>query len=291
MDVISNGTKLKNVDNEPEQYVNKNKNLGTNVSEKYVPELSSMYLKEDPLMLAENKSQNDESDQSEEKREEKLNILKNTDISDDEKLSKDDANEKYKNGDYEEALKIWKRGLKSINYVLSKHEELNSEKLNEFKKLHSTYCSNIAQGHLKLNQYSECVKYSLLAQENDRLNAKIYFRLAKGYFMLGKYDEALHILNEGIKINNDTALINLLQVVKRKKLIYLQKEKNTMKFIFQKLEEKSIMETDKRNAKQFFNNIFSFICVFLMYVYSLFVNLSNYFSHIIKKSKMIKKDE
>ncbi|EAA18825.1 hypothetical protein, partial [Plasmodium yoelii yoelii] len=108
MDVISNGTKLKNVDNEPEQYVNKNKNLGTNVSEKYVPELSSMYLKEDPLMLAENKSQNDESDQSEEKREEKLNILKNTDISDDEKLSKDDANEKYKNGDYEEALKIGK---------------------------------------------------------------------------------------------------------------------------------------------------------------------------------------
>ncbi|SCN63000.1 conserved Plasmodium protein, unknown function [Plasmodium chabaudi adami] len=336
MEVISNGTKLKKIDNEPEKYIDKNENLGTNVSEKHVPKLSSTQLKKNHSVVAEKKLQKkecdenevkgesdenevkgesdenevkgesdenevkdesdeneekDESDKSEEKGEEKVSILKNTDFSDDEKLNKDDANEKYKSGDYEGALKIWKRGLKSINYVLSKHEELNSEKLYEFKKMHSTYCSNIAQGHLKLSQYSECVKYSLLAKEHDKLNVKIYFRLAKGYFMLGKYDDAIHVLNEGIKINNDTALINLLQVVKRKKLIYLQKEKNTMKFIFQKLEEKSIIETDKKNENTFFNNIFSFICLFLMYVYSLFVSLSNYFSHIIKKQKMIKKDK
>ncbi|CAD2113702.1 hypothetical protein YYG_00308 [Plasmodium vinckei petteri] len=297
MEVISNGTKLKKIDNEPNKYVDKNEKIGTNVSEKHVPKLSSTQLKKNPSVLAEKKSQKKEcdenevkgeGDENEVKEEEKVNILKNTDFSDDEKLNKDDANEKYKSGDYEEALKIWKRGLKSINYVLSKHEELNSEKLNEFKKMHSTYCSNIAQGHLKLNQYSECVKYSLLAKENDKLNVKIYFRLAKGYFMLGKYDDAIHVLNKGIKINNDTALINLLEVVKRKKLIYLQKEKNTMKFIFQKLKEKSIIETDKKNGSPFFNNIFSFICLFLMYVYSLFVSLSNYFSHIIKRQKMMK---
>ncbi|CAD2113598.1 tetratricopeptide repeat protein, putative [Plasmodium vinckei] len=297
MEVISNGTKLKKIDNEPNKYVDKNEKIGTNVSEKHVPKLSSTQLKKNPSVLAEKKSQKKEcdenevkgeGDENEVKEEEKVNILKNTGFSDDEKLNKDDANEKYKSGDYEEALKIWKRGLKSINYILSKHEELNSEKLNEFKKMHSTYCSNIAQGHLKLNQYSECVKYSLLAKENDKLNVKIYFRLAKGYFMLGKYDDAIHVLNEGIKINNDTALINLLEVVKRKKLIYLQKEKNTMKFIFQKLKEKSIIETDKKNGNPFFNNIFSFICIFLMYVYSLFVSLSNYFSHIIKRQKMMK---
>ncbi|CAD2104633.1 tetratricopeptide repeat protein, putative [Plasmodium vinckei brucechwatti] len=288
MEVISNGTKLKKIDNEPNKYVDKNENLGTNISEKHLPKLSSTQLKKNPSVLAEKKSQKKEYDESEVKGEEKVSILKSTDFSDDEKLSKDDANEKYKSGDYEEALKIWKRGLKSINYVLSKHEELNSEKLYEFKKMHSTYCSNIAQGHLKLNQYSECVKYSLLAKEHDKLNVKIYFRLAKGYFMLGKYDDAIHVLNEGIKINNDTALVNLLQVVKRKKLIYLQKEKNTMKFIFQKLEEKSIIETDKKNGNPFFNNIFSFICLFFMYVYSLFVSLSNYFSHIIKRQKMMK---
>ncbi|SBO21287.1 conserved Plasmodium protein, unknown function [Plasmodium knowlesi strain H] len=128
-----------------------------------------------------------------------------------EKETRDDANAKYKYGDYEGAIKIWLRGLRSINYVLSKKEELTSERLESFQKLHATYCSNIAQGFMKLSKFSECVKYSLMALESDKKNVKIYFRLAKGYFMLGEYDKSIQVINEGIEIDNDIALVNLMK--------------------------------------------------------------------------------
>ncbi|GAW83508.1 hypothetical protein, conserved [Plasmodium gonderi] len=211
----------------------------------------------------------------------------NTEYSEDEneKETKDDANEKYNKGDYEGAVKIWERGLRSINYVLSKKEELNNERLEAFQKLQSTYCSNIAQGYMKLNKYSECVKYSLLAQENDKKNVKIYFRLAKGYFMLGEFDKAIQILNEGIKIDNDFALVNLLALVKRKKHLHLKKEKHMMRHIFDNLKNKPLIN-DKDCTNSFFKPVYSLISVLLMFVCAFFARLSSLLVRIFKKCKM-----
>lgn len=195
-------------------------------------------------------------------------------LSDDDKETKDDANEKYNKGDYEGALKIWERGLRSINYVLSKRDELNPERLEAFLKMHTTYCSNIAQGYMKINKYSECVKYSLLAQENDKNNIKIYFRLAKGYFMLGEYDKSIKVLNEGIKINKDTSLINLLKLVLKKKQTHLEKEKHMMKHIFQNLKQKPLINDDN-NTKSFFFYIFSPLKFLFIFIYALFMKIYN----------------
>ncbi|ETW30126.1 hypothetical protein PFFCH_02437 [Plasmodium falciparum FCH/4] len=195
-------------------------------------------------------------------------------LSDDDKETKDDANEKYNKGDYEGALKIWERGLRSINYVLSKRDELNPERLEAFLKMHTTYCSNIAQGYMKINKYSECVKYSLLAQENDKNNIKIYFRLAKGYFMLGEYDKSIKVLNEGIKINKDTSLINLLKLVLKKKQTHLEKEKHMMKHIFQNLKQKPLINDDN-NTKSFFFYISSSLKFLFIFIYALFMKIYN----------------
>ncbi|SOV23672.1 tetratricopeptide repeat family protein, putative [Plasmodium sp. DRC-Itaito] len=195
-------------------------------------------------------------------------------LSDDDKETKDDANEKYNKGDYEGALKIWERGLRSINYVLSKRDELNPDRLEVFLKMHTTYCSNIAQGYMKINKYSECVKYSLLAQENDKNNIKIYFRLAKGYFMLGEYDKSIKVLNEGIKINKDTSLINLLKLVLKKKQTHLEKEKHMMKHIFQNLKQKPLINDDNNN-KSFFYNISSSLKFIFIFLYAFLMKICN----------------
>ncbi|SBS88355.1 tetratricopeptide repeat family protein, putative [Plasmodium ovale] len=203
----------------------------------------------------------------------------------DEKESKDDANEMYNQGNYENAVKIWERGLRPINYVLSKKEELNSERLEAFQKLHSTYCSNIAQGYMKLCKYSECVKYSLLAQKYDKKNVKIYFRLAKGYFMLGEYDHSIQVLNEGIKINNDNSLINLMGLVKKKKQAHLEKEKHMMKYIFERLQEKPLIN-DEENARSFFRSVYSFLSFLLLLICAFLSNSSGLLIRFVNRCRM-----
>ncbi|ANQ09805.1 Uncharacterized protein PCOAH_00040300 [Plasmodium coatneyi] len=202
-----------------------------------------------------------------------------------EKETRDDANAKYKYGDYEGAIQIWLRGLRSINYVLSKKEELSSERLESFQKLHATYCSNIAQGFMKLSKFSECVKYSLMAQESDKKNVKIYFRLAKGYFMLGEYDKSIQVINEGIEIDNDAALVNLLTLVKKKKETFLKKEKHMMKYIFDNLKDKPVIHEEKR-YNSIFRAVYSFVTLLLMFVYALFVRSSSLLASIFKKGKI-----
>ncbi|VWU48191.1 tetratricopeptide repeat family protein, putative [Hepatocystis sp. ex Piliocolobus tephrosceles] len=218
------------------------------------------------------------------------NDLASTNSSENEKETKDDANEKYKNGDYKGAVDTWERGLKSINYILSKKNELTSERLKIFQKMHSTYCSNIAQGYMKLNEYSECVKYSLLAQKNDKTNVKIYFRLGKGYFMLGEYDKAIEVLKEGIKIDKNSSLINLIELVQKKKKLHLEKEKYMMKYIFQRLKEKPLIN-DEKKIKPFFYTLYSFISFIFMWIYTFFVTSYDQLLLFINKCKMHKKGE
>ncbi|KMZ96879.1 hypothetical protein PVNG_01703 [Plasmodium vivax North Korean] len=202
-----------------------------------------------------------------------------------EKETRDDANAKYRYGDYEGAIKIWLRGLRSISYVLSKKEELSSERLESFQKLHATYSSNIAQGFMRLSKFSECVKFSLIAQEHDKKNVKIYFRLAKGYFMLGEYDKAIQVLNEGIEIDNDTALVNLLTLVKKKKETFLKREKHMMKYIFDHLKDKPVIH-DKKFSNSFFRAVYSIVSLLLMFVYAFFVRSSSLLARIFKKGKI-----
>ncbi|CAG9472195.1 unnamed protein product [Plasmodium vivax] len=202
-----------------------------------------------------------------------------------EKETRDDANAKYRYGDYEGAIKIWLRGLRSISYVLSKKEELSSEPLESFQKLHATYSSNIAQGFMRLSKFSECVKFSLIAQEHDKKNVKIYFRLAKGYFMLGEYDKAIQVLNEGIEIDNDTALVNLLTLVKKKKETFLKREKHMMKYIFDHLKDKPVIH-DKKFSNSFFRAVYSIVSLLLMFVYAFFVRSSSLLARIFKKGKI-----
>ncbi|EUD68989.1 hypothetical protein C922_00680 [Plasmodium inui San Antonio 1] len=202
-----------------------------------------------------------------------------------EKETRDDANAKYTYGDYEGAIKIWLRGLRSINYVLSKKEELSSERLESFQKLHAIYCSNIAQGFMRLSKFSDCVKYSLMAQENDKKNVKVYFRLAKGYFMLGEYDKSIQVLNEGIEIDNNTALVNLLALVKKKKETFLKKEKHMMKYIFDNLKDTPLIH-DKNCSNSIFRAVYSLISLLLMFVYAFFVRSSSLLARIFKKWKV-----
>ncbi|CRH02555.1 tetratricopeptide repeat family protein, putative [Plasmodium relictum] len=271
-----------NIDNE------NNKNLKINLKEDN--NLSIEENKEDKINGKENKI-NSVKHENTEKKNKILNDSININCNDDEKETKDDANEKYNKGDYEGALKIWERGLRTINYILSKKEELKNERLQTFQKLHSTYCSNIAQGYMKLNKYSECVRYSLLAQENDKDNIKIYFRLAKGYFMLGEYDKSIKVLNEGIKISKDKSLINLLVMVKKKKQVHLEKEKHMMKYIFKSLKEKPL--TNDEEKKNSFFNIFYTICSLLSFIFmyiSLFYKTCSNLLHCTINKYKIKKE-
>ncbi|CRG97695.1 tetratricopeptide repeat family protein, putative [Plasmodium gallinaceum] len=257
-----------NIDNENNKHsINLKKSTNLSVEENKKDEICEKGTKKDNTKEEDN-----------EKKSKILNDSMNLKCSDDEKETKDDANEKYNKGDYEGALKIWERGLRTINYILSKKDELKNERLQTFQKLHSTYCSNIAQGYMKLNKYSECVKYSLLAQENDKNNIKIYFRLAKGYFMLGEYDKSIKVLNEGIKINNDNSLINLLVIVKKKKQTHLEKEKYMMKYIFKSLKENPLTD-DEKNKNSFLNffytiySLLTFLFTFISIFYKTFLNL------------------
>ncbi|KJP86449.1 hypothetical protein AK88_03911 [Plasmodium fragile] len=202
-----------------------------------------------------------------------------------EKETRDDANAKYKYGDYEGAIKIWLRGLRSINYVLSKKEELSSERLESFQRLHATYCSNIAQGFMRLSKFSECVKYSLMAQESDKKNVKIYFRLAKGYFMLGEYDKSIQVINEGMEIDKDAALVNLLTLVKKKKETFLKREKHMMKYIFDNLKDKPLIP-DQNCYNSIFRGVYSLVTMLLMFLYAIFVRCSNLLMRIFKKWKI-----
>ncbi|GAB68964.1 hypothetical protein PCYB_143920 [Plasmodium cynomolgi strain B] len=82
--------------------------------------------------------------------------------------------------------------------------------------------------------------------------------------MLGEYDKSIQVLNEGIEIDNDAALVNLLTLVKKKET-FLKREKHMMKYIFDNLKDKPVIH-DKKYSNSVFRAVYSLVSLLFMFV-------------------------
>ena len=99
---------------------------------------------------------------------------------------KDKGNSSFRNGDYENAIKLYLNALESLksNRGIDKKEEIQS-----------ILFSNLAACELKLLNYDSCIAYCTDALNVNPLLTKAFYRRASAYEKLGEYQLAFKDVN------------------------------------------------------------------------------------------------
>ncbi|OWB72168.1 hypothetical protein B5S31_g1874 [[Candida] boidinii] len=133
---------------------------------------------------------------------------------------KNQGNECYKEKKYKDAIEFYKKGLE----IKCDVPEING----------SLYL-NRAACNLELKNYRRCINECKECLKIQPKNIKAFFRSAKAYFAIEKYDEAIQVLEYAVTIDNKNAAINtLLKTVKDKKRFLWETEQQKLKVEQQK---------------------------------------------------------
>lgn len=139
---------------------------------------------------------------------------------------KNQGNEQYKIKNYKSAIEFYNQGL--------------SVKCGD-ADIDSTLYLNRAACNLELKNYRKCINDCKECLKLNPKNIKAYYRLAKAFFSIEKYDEAQQAIEFSLKIDPENSAANafLVQIINKKKQI--------QQAIFNKEVEKQRAELVKEN--------------------------------------------
>lgn len=120
--------------------------------------------------------------------------------------AKDKGNEEYAKGNFEAAVKAWTRSLQSVKYILDKNfYEHNQEQLQEVFAMDLRLCLNLAQGYLKLGQWSKAVEMADKALEREPRHPKALYRKASALMQLLSFREAEGVVEALLQVDPSNA--------------------------------------------------------------------------------------
>ena len=162
--------------------------------------------------------------------------------------TREKGNEFFKNKEYDKAFKEYKKGADILNNIpkilLSKITEEQTNILKDFKL---KFTNNAAIACIKLNKYSEGLKYVNKVLELDPRNAKALFRKGQCEMELGNYEQARRSFEESIEAGNPekNECLRNINYCQRTRKTAKKDEGKVYQQIFQKMaaeEEKELAE-------------------------------------------------
>ncbi|KEP65076.1 UNVERIFIED_CONTAM: tetratricopeptide repeat-containing protein [Hammondia hammondi] len=142
----------------------------------------------------------------------------------------------FEKRDFEGAIDCWKRGLRAVNFVLSK-DIGDSEKTREFEQMKLSYLLNLSLGSLKAEQFGACVRYCDDVLDTDPFHLKALFRKAQALHSLGRLEDSLAMVESLLEAHpNNPAALSLEQKLKRELHAYRKKERQMAKAMLESMD-------------------------------------------------------
>lgn len=163
---------------------------------------------------------------------------------------KNQGNEQFQLRNYKDARKFYEDGLQidaesydPENEAVEIDEEEKPFEMEEFRALKATVLINLAACELELKNYKKCITQCRKALEIDSKSIKAYYRIAKAFFLLKKYDEAKGSATFGLLIDKENKpLLQLLNNVSHKEEEILANEMKKLAIVKEKQRQKDLLE-------------------------------------------------
>lgn len=114
---------------------------------------------------------------------------------------KNQGNDAYKAKDYRSAVEFYTKGIDAKCGI---------------KEIDSKLYLNRAQVNLVLKNYRRCINDCKKALENDPTLIKAYFRMAKAFLSLGKYQDLCEAAQFGLKVAHDKELEDVFKTAEKR---------------------------------------------------------------------------
>ncbi|CDJ61075.1 hypothetical protein, conserved [Eimeria maxima] len=143
----------------------------------------------------------------------------------------------FRAGDWRGATDAWSRGLRTLDYILSREDEFDEDKRKEFLTMHQSYLLNLSLSTLKEGRWAACILYCDKALQRDPTAVKALYRKAQAQQELGNFDGALATLDRYLRVSPGSPLALSLQAqLRHLKAAHAVKEKKLLQGMFRKLE-------------------------------------------------------
>ncbi|KAH1026728.1 peptidyl-prolyl cis-trans isomerase D isoform X1 [Dendroctonus ponderosae] len=129
----------------------------------------------------------------------------------------------YHKQSYQDAERKYKKVLRYIDWFIEKSSKRAD---NSFMEFRYNVLLNLCAVRLKLNKNAEVIQHSSEVIAHNPDNGKAFYRRACAKLALKEYDGALQDLKIAYKLHpNDRSIRNTFEAAKRKRQLYLNKEK------------------------------------------------------------------
>eukprot|EP01080_Neovahlkampfia_damariscottae_P009926 gene9926-2247_t len=153
-------------------------------------------------------------------------IVESNNIIEEIKKLKEEGNFEFKKQNFAEAEKFYQEGLIKIEKIEDKED---------LKELMVQLYSNVSACYLKNSAYERAIECCTNALEINEKYVKCYFRRAKAYENLEKYEESLADLKKIKEIDVDNKEID--KDIKRLETLFQEKQKKDMEKMFSQLKD------------------------------------------------------
>jgi len=172
------------------------------------------------------------------------------DAESEQKNSKDKGNEEYEKGDFEAAVKAWKRSLQSVKYIQKKgFYDQKPEQQQEVQGMEIRLCLNIAQGYLKTKDWANAIVHADKVLEFESSNPKALYRKASAMMQMSNYSEVIGVLERLLQIEPDNkAAKDMIAKAQRSREVSTRKAKKMSQRMFSDIERDPRVPPTQREA-------------------------------------------
>lgn len=138
----------------------------------------------------------------------------------------------YKVGNYERAVDYWNMARGTMKHILDKKcFEGDPAKVEEVRGLETTLWLNLAQAHLKNNEFHQALGFCEKALAREPENSKALYRKASAHLMGNNFRQAKHAIEQLLKVEPENAGAKqlVLEVERKEKASNLNSKKAARK--------------------------------------------------------------
>jgi len=172
------------------------------------------------------------------------------DAESEQKDSKDKGNEEYEKGDFDAAVKAWKRSLQSVKYIQKKgFYDQKPEQQQEVQGMEIRLSLNIAQGYLKIKDWTNAIVHADKVLEFEPSNPKALYRKASAMMQMCSYSEVIMVLEQLLQVEPDNkAAKDMIAKAQRSKEVSDRKAKKMSQRMFSNIERDPRVPPTQREA-------------------------------------------
>merc|ERR1740123_2119325 len=204
-----------------------------------------------PATQGDEDSDHDDEDEEDEDEEGGVDPAKGLeDAESEQKDSKDKGNEEYEKGDFDAAVKAWKRSLQSVKYIQKKgFYDQKPEQQQEVIGMEIRLSLNIAQGYLKIKDWANAIVHADKVLEFEPSNPKALYRKANAMMQMCSYSEVVTVLERLLQVEPDNkAAKDMIAKAQRSREVSDRKAKKMSQRMFNDIERDPRVPPTQREA-------------------------------------------